>query len=52
MSARPGRIKAAVAFDLAHPRPYTLKTTPASSELKTRLTEKIRGEAVIAASAA
>ena len=52
MSARPGRIKAAVAVDLAHPRAYTLKTTPAFSELKARLTEEIRAEAVIAAGAA
>ena len=28
MSARPGRIKADIAVDLPHPRPYTIKTSP------------------------
>ncbi len=51
MSARPGRIKADVAVDLPHPRHYTMKTGPAFSELKARLTEEIRVEAVLAASA-
>jgi len=46
MSARPGRIKAEVAIDLPHPRPYTLKTTPAFSAYKARLTEEIRAEAL------
>ena len=45
MSARPGRIKAEVAVTLAHPRHYTVKTTPAFSELKAQLTEEIRVEA-------
>jgi ABC-type nitrate/sulfonate/bicarbonate transport system ATPase subunit len=49
MSARPGRIKADVAVDLPHPRHYTLKTSPEFSELKARLTEEIRIEAVLAA---
>ncbi|HKV00436.1 MAG TPA: ABC transporter ATP-binding protein [Vineibacter sp.] len=49
MTARPGRIKADVAIDLPHPRHYTLKTTPAFSALKARLTEEIRAEAVQAA---
>lgn len=49
MSARPGRIKADVAVDLPHPRHYTVKTSPAFSELKARLTEEIRVEAVLAA---
>ena len=31
---------------LPHPRHYTLKTTPAFSALKARLTEDIRGEAL------
>ena len=46
MSARPGRIKADVAVPLAHPRHYTVKTTPAFSALKARLTEEIRAEAL------
>ena len=46
MSARPGRIKAEVAVDLPHPRHYTVKTTPAFSALKARLTEEIRVEAL------
>ena len=46
MSARPGRIKADVAVTLAHPRHYTVKTKPEFSELKARLTEEIRVEAL------
>jgi ABC-type nitrate/sulfonate/bicarbonate transport system ATPase subunit len=46
MSARPGRIKADVAVPLPHPRHYTIKTTPEFSDLKARLTEEIRGEAL------
>ena len=46
MSARPGRIKADVSVPLAHPRHYTVKTTPAFSALKARLTEEIRVEAL------
>ncbi|HQU49320.1 MAG TPA: ABC transporter ATP-binding protein [Casimicrobiaceae bacterium] len=46
MSARPGRIKADVAVPLAHPRHYTVKTTPPFSALKARLTEEIRAEAL------
>jgi NitT/TauT family transport system ATP-binding protein len=49
MSARPGRIKADIAVDLPHPRHYTVKTSPAFSDLKARLTEEIRVEAVLAA---
>ena len=49
MSARPGRIKADVAVDLAHPRRYTIKTSPEFSALKAQLTEEIRVEAVLAA---
>jgi ABC-type nitrate/sulfonate/bicarbonate transport system ATPase subunit len=45
-SARPGRIKADVPVTLAHPRHYTVKTTPEFSELKARLTEEIRVEAL------
>lgn len=51
MSARPGRIKADIAVDLPHPRHYTVKTSPAFSDLKARLTEEIRVEAVLAAEA-
>ncbi len=49
MSARPGRIKADVPVSLAHPRHYTVKTKPEFSELKARLTEEIRVEALKAA---
>jgi ABC-type nitrate/sulfonate/bicarbonate transport system ATPase subunit len=49
MTARPGRIKADVAIDLPHPRHYTIKTSPEFSQLKARLTEEIRVEAVLAA---
>ncbi|ARP99411.1 ABC transporter ATP-binding protein [Pseudorhodoplanes sinuspersici] len=51
MSARPGRIKADVRVTLPHPRHYTIKTSPEFSELKARLTEEIRAEAVLAAEA-
>ena len=51
MSARPGRIKADVPVTLPHPRYYTVKTTPAFSDLKARLTEEIRGEALKAVAA-
>jgi ABC-type nitrate/sulfonate/bicarbonate transport system ATPase subunit len=49
MTARPGRIKADVAIELAYPRHYTVKTSPQFSALKARLTEEIRAEAVLAA---
>jgi ABC-type nitrate/sulfonate/bicarbonate transport system ATPase subunit len=49
MSARPGRIKADVRIDLPYPRHYTLKTSSEFSQLKARLTEEIRMEAVRAA---
>jgi ABC-type nitrate/sulfonate/bicarbonate transport system ATPase subunit len=48
MTARPGRIKADVAVTLAHPRHYTVKTSPEFSALKARLTEEIRVEAMAA----
>jgi NitT/TauT family transport system ATP-binding protein len=51
MSARPGRIKADVPVDLPYPRHYTVKTSPEFSALKARLTEEIRAEAVLAATA-
>jgi NitT/TauT family transport system ATP-binding protein len=44
MSARPGRIKADIAVDLPHPRPYTIKTSAAFVSLKERLVEEIRAE--------
>ena len=46
MTARPGRIKADVTVTLAHPRHYTIKTSPEFSALKARLTEEIRVEAL------
>jgi len=46
MSARPGRIKAEFAVDLPHPRPYTLRTAPSFVELKQRLIDEIRVEAL------
>src|SRR5919202_121443 len=46
MTARPGRIKAEVTVDLPHPRDYRMRTSPAFSALKARLTEEIRVEAV------
>ena len=48
-SARPGRIKTELAVDLPHPRHYTIKTSPEFMELKARLTEEIRAEALAAA---
>ncbi|MFD2753411.1 ABC transporter ATP-binding protein [Comamonas terrae] len=48
-SARPGRIKADIAVNLPHPRHYTVKTSPEFMELKARLTEEIRAEALAAA---
>jgi ABC-type nitrate/sulfonate/bicarbonate transport system ATPase subunit len=51
MTARPGRIKADVAVPLAHPRHYTIKTSPEFSALKARLTEEIRVEALKMAAA-
>jgi len=49
MSARPGRIKLARAVPLAHPRHYSVKTTPAFAELKAELTEAVRMEVRAAA---
>ena len=46
MTARPGKIKADVPVTLAHPRHYTIKTSPQFMELKRRLTEEIRSEAL------
>ena len=44
MSARPGRIKLDRAVPLAHPRHYSVKTTPEFSALKAELTEQVRVE--------
>jgi ABC-type nitrate/sulfonate/bicarbonate transport system ATPase subunit len=44
MSARPGRIKLDRMVPLAHPRHYSVKTTPAFVELKAELTEAVRAE--------
>ncbi|WP_372088322.1 ABC transporter ATP-binding protein (plasmid) [Tistrella mobilis] len=49
MSARPGRIKAITPVPLAHPRHYTVKSSPEFSELRAKLTEEIRAEAIRAA---
>ena len=44
MSARPGRIKLDRRVDIPHPRHYSVKTTPAFTELKAELTEQVRVE--------
>ena len=44
MSARPGRIKLDREVAIPHPRHYSIKTTPAFSELKAELTEQVRVE--------
>ncbi len=44
MTARPGRIKSDVPVAIAHPRAYSVKTTPVFTGLKARLTEDIRTE--------
>ena len=52
MSARPGRIKLDRAVEIAHPRHYSVKTTPAFSELKAELMEQVRVEVRAAQAAA
>jgi ABC-type nitrate/sulfonate/bicarbonate transport system ATPase subunit len=52
MSARPGRIKLNREVPLAHPRHYSVKTTPVFSELKAELTEQVRTEVLAAQAAA
>jgi len=52
MSARPGRIKLDRVVPLAHPRRYSVKTTPAFTELKAELTEQVRVEVRAAQEAA
>jgi ABC-type nitrate/sulfonate/bicarbonate transport system ATPase subunit len=44
MSARPGRIKLDLPVELAYPRHYSIKTTPAFAALKAELTEQVRVE--------
>jgi ABC-type nitrate/sulfonate/bicarbonate transport system ATPase subunit len=44
MSARPGRIKLDREVPLAPPRHYSVKTSPAFTELKAELTEQVRVE--------
>ena len=51
MSARPGRIKLDRTVPLAHPRHYSVKTTPAFAELKAELTEAVRAEVLATARA-
>ena len=48
MTARPGRIKADITIDLPHPRTYKIKTAPEFVQLKERLVEEIRAEALMA----
>ncbi len=52
MSARPGRIKLDRVVPLAHPRHYSVKTTPEFVALKSELTEAVRGEVLAAQAAA
>ena len=46
MSARPGRIKSILPVDLPHPRHYKMKSSPEFSEMRARLTEDIRADAI------
>jgi ABC-type nitrate/sulfonate/bicarbonate transport system ATPase subunit len=48
MSARPGRIKVDRPVALAHPRHYSVKTTPPFAALKAELTEQVRAEVLAA----
>ena len=48
MSARPGRIKLDREVTFAHPRHYSVKTTPAFAALKAELTEQVRTEVLAA----
>ena len=52
MSARPGRIKLDRVVELAHPRHYSIKTTPVFTELMAELTEQVRVEVRAAAAMA
>ena len=46
MSARPGRIKLDRPVPIAHPRHYSVKTTPEFADLKAELTEQVRTEVI------
>jgi ABC-type nitrate/sulfonate/bicarbonate transport system ATPase subunit len=46
MSRRPGKIKRDVPVHLAHPRHYSIKTSPEFSQLKSMLTEQVREEVI------
>ena len=48
MSARPGRIKLDRVVPLAHPRHYSVKTSPEFARLKAELTEAVRAEVLAA----
>ncbi|MED5619639.1 ABC transporter ATP-binding protein [Ideonella sp. BN130291] len=48
MSARPGRIKLDRPVELAHPRHWSVKTTPGFAELKGELMEQVRVEVLAA----
>jgi ABC-type nitrate/sulfonate/bicarbonate transport system ATPase subunit len=52
MSARPGRIKLDREVPLAHPRHYSVKTSPAFAALKAELMEAVRAEVIAAQAAA
>ena len=52
MSARPGRIKLNREVPIAHPRHYSVKTTPLFSELKAELMEQVRVEVIASQMAA
>jgi len=52
MTARPGKIKSITPVDIEHPRSYQVKASPEFSELRLKLTEEIRGEAITAANQA
>ncbi len=52
MSARPGRIKVDRAISFAHPRHYSIKTSPEFAALKAELTEHVRTEVLAAQAAA
>jgi NitT/TauT family transport system ATP-binding protein len=49
MTARPGRIKSITPVDIPHPRHYSVKASPEFSQLRLKLTEEIRAEAIQAA---
>ncbi len=49
---RPGRIKCDLPVPIAHPRHYSVKTSPVFTELKARLMEEIRIEVQRAAALA